>query len=606
MSVSDSFNQSLDSAVKHYSSLFTLPSYRKVLALSAFVCLTVGLFSTIAFSPSILGLVGGLVFGCVLLAITTVLNYLLTRCVLKGDPVYDLRRLAALSLFCWALWLFFVLVGFVFSVFFGFGAVWAVRLCLLGFSAVLILRFIVLYVTSYSGLIRFLGASASLPLFGLLPFMFLWMNVVDLWMVLLFLLYSFGIALASSFSFLSLLNHVGKQIVGFPSLSIFKAFLVNWIADLNEPFETFLETMGMESDVDISILRFDGENGDAFVIVPSVHPGPFKNIGSSLLPSMLKAAVEEKLGGVACVPLGLLGHERDLASQHQTQKIIDFVVKSARFKASEDKATPFVKVRNELATVCCQIFGETALISFSLAPNTTEDLPQELGLIIEREAIKHGLKACVFVNAHNSINGALEHNRALEALENAAVVCLEKTISSTKAAFKIGAATVMPKEFRLSEGMGLGGITVLVVEVAGVRTAYVVFDGNNMVSGLREKILSTLQSLGIDDGEIFTTDTHSVNAVTLNARGYHPIGEVMNHERLIKYVTEAARLALAKIGKGKVGLCSAKISGVKVIGREALEKLCMLPDMVIRWAKRIVAPLFTATFLILMLVLLLV
>lgn len=581
-----------------------LPSYRNIVVFSALVCLIAGLSSALIFYPSCLGLINGLLLGFTFFITTALFNYFLRFLVFKKDPVYDLRRVAALSLFCWILWLFFVLMGCVTAIF--YGDVWAVRLCLLGFSAVLILRFIVLYVTSSSGFKRFLAASIIPPFLMLTPFIFLWLSIADFWRVSFFLIYALGIALASSFSFIFLLNNVGKHTVGFPPLSIFKAFLLNWIADLNAPFEVFLESLSEERDINVSVLRFEGANAKAFIIVSSVHPGPFKNIGSSLLPSMLKTALERKLGGVACAPLGLLGHELDLASQSQSQKIIDGVVESAIFTVNEDKATPFIKVKNGLATACCQVFGGTAFIAFSLAPNTTEDLPQELDSVIQREAGKRGLKACVVVNAHNSIDGAVDSKQAFEALETAAKACLEKATSMNKMPFKVGAATVTPTDFSLAEGMGPGGITVLVVEVGGQKAAYVVFDGNNMVSGLREKILSALYSTGIDEGEVFTTDTHSVNAMTLNARGYHPIGEVMNCERLIEYVKAAARSALACLGLAKVGFRSVCITRVRVIGQGALEKLCLLPDMVIRRAKRIVVPLFAVTFLLLMLVLLLV
>lgn len=604
MVADESFNQYLDNAVKHYSSLFMLPPYRSIVLFTAAVCLSVGLFLAPTLSPSYLGLVNGLLCSGALFLITNFSNYFLTFFVLRNDPVYDLRRTAALSLYCWILWLVFISMGCVTAFF--FGAMWAVRLCLLGFSAVLILRFIVLYVTSSSGFKRFLASSIIPPLLCLIPFTFLWLNLADLLRVGLFLAYALGIALASSFSFILLLDNVGKRIVGASSLSIFKAFLLNWIADLNSPFEVFLERLSEERDVKVSILQFDSVNGKVFITVPSIHPGPFKNIGSSLLPSMLKTALEQKFNGVACVPLGLLGHELDLASQSQNKKIIDYAVGSADFKVDEDKATPFIKVGNGLATACCQIFGETAFIVFSLAPSTTEDIPQELAPVVQQEAERLGLKSCVVVNAHNSIDGPVGSKKALEALETVAVACLEKASSMNRLPFKIGAATVKPKEFSLADGMGFGGITVVVTQVGKRRAAYVVFDGNNMVSGLREKILSALHSVGISDGEVFTTDTHSVNALTLNKRGYHPIGEVMDHEKVIGYVKEAVCSAVANLEWARVGCRDVLIPRVRVIGQKSLEKLCLLPDMVIQRAKRIVVPLFAVTSLLLMLVLFLV
>ncbi|MEM1588917.1 MAG: DUF2070 family protein [Candidatus Bathyarchaeia archaeon] len=601
MNSNNSFNQHLDNAVRHYSSLFTLPSYKRSLTLSWMLCLIIGLLHASSFNFTVLGLVHGLFLGVSLFFVTVFLNYFSSLYVFRKDPIYDLRRITALSLFCWAFWLPFILMGFIATIF--FGQMWAVRLCLLGFSAILILRLIALYVTS-SGVKPFLAASIIPPFLYLAPFTVFWLNMVNFWRVSMFLLWALGVALFSSFLFIALLNSIGQKIVGFPSLSIFKAFILNWVADLNEPFEYFLESLSKESDVDVSILRFDQKDGSVFIVVPSVHPGPFKNVGSSLLPSMLKAGLEQKLGGVACVPLGLLGHELDLASHKENQKIVDQVVESAVFTVSENFATPFIKVENDLATACCQVFGNTALVAFSLAPHTTEDLPSDLGFFVHGKAEKLGLKNCVFVNAHNSIDGVLESKQALGALEEAALACLEKISSLDKLPFKVGAATVKPKEFGLPDGMGSGGITVVVVEVSGRKTAYVVFDGNNMVSGLREKILSALQSLGIHDGEVFTTDTHSVNAVTLTTRGYHPIGEVMNHEKIIEYVKEAAYTAFANLSQAKMGFRSIKVQKVKVIGREALEKLCTLPDMVVRRAKRVVVPLFAAASVLLMLVLL--
>ena len=92
-----------------------------------------------------------------------------------------------------------------------------------------------------------------------------------------------------------------------------------------------------------------------------------------------------------CVPLGILGHELDLASQAQNYKIVAQVIASAKFEPQSALASPFVQVKEGDATASCQIFGDTAFLSFTLAPKTTEDLPQELGRIVAEEAKKLGL-----------------------------------------------------------------------------------------------------------------------------------------------------------------------------------------------------------------------
>jgi putative membrane protein len=124
-----------------------------------------------------------------------------------------------------------------------------------------------------------------------------------------------------------------------------------------------------------------------------------------------------------------------------------------------------------------------------------------------------------------------------------------------------------------------------------------------MISGLRDEIISSLYNIGIDEGEIFTTDSHSVNAVILGGRGYHPVGEVINHKILMEYIKEATIAALSDLEPVKAACREITVSGIKVIGVELLETLCLLVDRTLQKAKKIVVPIFASTWLILMLIL---
>lgn len=602
MAAENSLNQSMDKAVKHYSSLFKLPSYRRMLLLGALCCIGGGLFSTIILFPTFEGLTNGLFLGFSLFFTSLIFDYVVGTLVLRRDPIYDLRRTAALSLFCWALWFSFIFVGVAVAIIFDLS--WWINLCLLGFSAVLISRLIVFSSTSPMDYKRLLAASFLQPFSCIIPFLMLWAIIYPIALSkFLFFIFIFSpiVSLISSSFFIILLNRVGAQTLGIPSLSLFRAFLLNWIVGSNAPFEELLERLDEEKDIEVSMIKFDASKPKAVIVVPSVHPGPFKNVGSSLLPSMLKTALEKELNCVACVPHGLLGHEFDLASQLQNRKIINRVVESADFETFEAKATRFIEVSNGLATVCCQVFGNFAFISFTLAPKTTEDLPQELGVFVRQEAEKHGLSGCTIVNAHNSIDGMASMQKALGALKAVAATCLEKVVSLRRLPFKVGAATVTPNEFSLKDGMGPGGITAVVAEVGEQKTAYVVIDGNNMVCGLREKILSALHSIGIDEGEVFTTDTHSVNAVILNKRGYHPIGEAIDHEKLIGYIKRATLAATSDLKHVKTTRRSITVPNVKVIGEKQLETLCLLTDRTLQKAKKGIVPIFAFGGFLLML-----
>jgi putative membrane protein len=448
-------------------------------------------------------------------------------------------------------------------------------------------------------------ASLLQPFLCIIPFLVYWatINQINLFQVLPFLIVAPFLSLAAANFFVSLIDSLGRKSYNIPSLSLFKAFMLNWVEGLNAPLESYLERLGKDEDIQVSLLKFESAKIKAAIIVPLVHPGPFNNVGSSLLPSLLKHEFEKAFGGDACVPLGILGHELDLASQKQNQRIIGSIITSAKETPLSEKAKSFVKVTEGSATVSCQVFGKTALLSFTLAPKTTEDLPQELGRFVREEAEKYGLEGAIVVNAHNSITDVTELEESLDTLKVAASKCLERAISLPPEVFEVGAATIYPTSFSLKDGMGAGGITVIVVKIGTQKTAYVVIDGNNMVSWLREKILSGLFAVGFDESEVFTTDTHAVNAVVLGRRGYHPVGEAMNHEVLLSHIREAASAALARLAPCSAGWLTLTVPKVRVIGQARIHGLSTLVDAALQRAKQIVVPIFALEGLLLILLL---
>ena len=579
--------------------MFFLPSYKKALLLVGVICIGIVGLSTFALFKT----VESLTLGLSLFIITIFLDIIMSKLIMKIDPIYILRRTLALSLFCWVLWGFFVILGVIFGAMFGLS--WWIKLCLLGFGSVLTLRIIVFVATSSANIFRQLISAILQPYLCVAVFLVFSMSFSSaiISQALPFLIISPLAASATVFSFLYMLDRLGKRVSGMPSIPLFRAFMLNWVVGLNAPLETLLEKMGENEDIEVTLLKFDASKPKAAIIVPLVHPGPFKNIGSSLLPSLLKHDFEKQYGCHTCTPLGILGHELDLASQAQNHKIITQVIEAAKFNATADLATPFVKVTEGLATASCQIFGNTAFISFTVAPKTTEDLPQELGRIVREEAEKYGLNCALLVNAHNSIDDLNDVEESLDALQVAASKCLQKAVSLPRKQFMVGAATVFPKEFSLKDGMGTGGITAIVVQVEKQKTAYIVIDGNNMISGLREKILSALTSEGFEENEVFTTDTHAVSALVTGRRGYHPVGEVMNHDQLISQIINVAKAAVANIEDAKAGCIRLVVPQVRVIGKSRIESLSLLIDMALQRAKKIVVPFFALDGVILILLL---
>jgi len=605
MESQNQLNRSIDSASKHYSSMFSLPSFKKALLAVAAICIIIG-FSTF-FVTSKNGLIGSFLFGISLFALTIAADLIITQLLLRRDQIFSLRRTLVLSLVGWVFWLIFILIGLALT--FPFGALIWVKLCLVGYATVVTLRAVVFAATSSAATWKNLTAILINPLLCIVAFVVFWNSIpaINLIQISPLLVIFPAVACGAVFLFISSLERLGKT-YSIRSLPLFRAFMLNWVASLNEPLEDLFEKTGEDADIEVNFLKFDASKPKAAIIVPQVHPGPFKNIGSSLLPSIMKQDFEKEFECTACVPLGILGHELDLASQAQNHKIISQVIASAKFAATADLASPCVKSVEDVATASCQVFGDTAFVSFSLAPETTEDLPQELGRMVNEWASKYGLKSAIVTNTHNSITDVVEVEKYVGALQTAASRSLQKAVALPTERFMVGAATVYPKQFTLKEGMGTGGITAIVVQVGKQKTAYVVIDGNNMISGLREKILVALTSVGFNEGEVFTTDTHAVSALSSGRsmrRGYHPVGEAMSHEVLIDYICDVAKKAESNLEPSKAGAAHIVVPHIRVIGETHLQAMSTLVDKTIRKAKQMLLPIFGLEGLILILLLLL-
>ncbi len=557
-------------------------------------------------SPQMLSL--GLLLGITFFLATLLADLMISLSFMRTDPVYNLRRCSGLSVFSWLLWLSFMFLGSIFNVFLE-SHFW-VKMFFLGFCPVLMLRLLVFSSTSSTSYSGTLVSSILQPAFSAIPLVFigpLLGYVVWDQLLLQVLLFSILIAVVTVALFIFLLDRTGRMAVGIGSFSLFRAFLANWIADLSAPLEEFFEKLGVEENIRISLLGFRANKKlKAVMVIPECHRGPFKNVGSSLLPSIIQEALSNRLQCVVAVPHGLSGHERDLSSQLQNRRVLESILSEIdSFSPVGSNASPFVRAQRNGASASCQIFGDCALFTLTLAPATTEDLPEELDSMIAGEVHKAGISHAMVINAHNSIEGPANPEATVAPLREAAVAGLRDVLRGQRAPLEIGATAIALKEFSVEEGMGPGGISVIVAKVGDQNTAYITIDGNNMVSGLRERILAMIPESGAVSGEILTTDTHAVNGVVRIARGYHPIGEAIDEKKLTSHIKQAVTTALANTEPAEVLWASKVVPRVKIVGKNQIEQLCVLAERTLSRAKRLAVSMFSLAGILLAILLLL-
>ena len=600
-------------AIRHYHSLFTFPSHRMLVAL--LLLISVG-GSIIAFSiifQSFEGLRVGLLFGATVLALPSIIGDVILRgTIIRKNEIFDLRRSIALSTLSCALWITILLIGGFFQVVSRHNTLFYASI--LGSCAVTALRYLALFSISSLDKWRVFVSTMIQPLFCLVAnVVFCELKIWESWppsAFLAVLIANFTLLIATH-TFIHLIDRYGRNAIGIGSIDLLKGFAASWIKNIPFSLEASFEKLGHDTDTSVALIAFrDKEGIRAIMTVPAIHPGPFRNLGSSNLPYMVQKSLEKKFGCTAATPHGTTGHGLNLTSQHQCMKALREIINLAEFSRFSTTATVLVRREAGSATATCQFFGKNAVVTATCAPKSMEDIPPEVGFQIAKKGAELGARTVVVIDAHNSIEASdkapMLSERDLKDIQEAANSAIATALNESQTTFQVGIAKVIPQDFNPTQGMGYGGIVAFTIMAGEQTVAYVIIDGNNMVSGFRDEILEALKRFGVEDGEVLTTDTHVVNALTLVERGYHPVGEALDKERLIFYIEEAVCKALTRMRRSETSFNVGKVYGVKVIGEEAIDKLSLLVDSTLHIAKRYALIVFApVTLLIVLLSLLL-
>jgi len=572
-------------AIKHYHALFSLPSHRVLLFLLVLgVPAICGLLYAAHFL-SIKKTIEGMKFAFLTLVLPSlILDLSLNYKLGSHDPILTKRRLSGVSLFQIAFWLlpplFFTLVSpllpsplsirYGFSVGFGFG---------------LALRLSVFYPVSSIGIARVIAISLIQPIVSMVIMFIAW-GVLDTNLVVITLLSGF-LGCIGAIGFLVSLNSFGFEEIGMPTFRLLRAFISNWTEGIRGLLESYFEDISNAKDLSIVLLAFRSSGKiKAILVVPNFHPGPFKNVGSSPLPFLLEESISQETGSFVSVMHGTSGHEHDLASQAENQKFISVAKQLLKFSNFSPYATVLTRSQFNRGKASCQRFGEGLLVTLTRAPESTEDLPPEVGAVLTEFGRNLGFNHVAVVDSHNCIddNWVLPQEE-IEDLVEAAKKTITDSSKNSLSHFEVGVSKLCPDTYSLDQGIGPGGISVLAIKTHGSIFCYITIDGNNMISGLREEILERIYAMGISDGEVVTTDTHMVNALSLSDRGYYPVGEAIDKDLFIDQICDAVDLALRDLEPAEVAWNSGVAKHMKVFGLESLKDQLEFVHEAVNYAK---------------------
>ncbi|MDI6888803.1 MAG: DUF2070 family protein [Methanocellales archaeon] len=356
-----------------------------------------------------------------------------------------------------------------------------------------------------------------------------------------------------------------KKSFGVSGLDFIRSFIA-LTADGRSEMEDFFRKMGEAVDVPVTILNFatNGKSKATFVTA-MVHPGPMGEIGGGNLP----VKIANSLDGVVFVPHSTAYHDFNLVSATEIQKIISAAQSALAGVRYADKGTRSIRVKNGDVMILGQRFDDSVLLTATQSPLPTEDIEFAVGLAAISEARVKGVKHAALVDAHNCATGKSRiitpGSRISYEIIRAVSDATERLLAMPEGKIRIGVSK-RDAMYSIEEGMGALGIRVAVVEALGQKTAYVLIDGNNMVAGLREAIISALPT---DETEIMTTDTHVVNM----ASGNNFVGMKMDRDELIKTIKEMTDEAIADLGPVQVGMNTEFAEDVIIFGSHRTAQL---------------------------------
>jgi putative membrane protein len=201
-----------------------------------------------------------------------------------------------------------------------------------------------------------------------------------------------------------------------------------------------------------------------------------------------------------------------------------------------------------------------------------------------------------FVDAHNCFTGDISTVQpgTLVAYEyqSAALHAIEEGQGLEKSTFRIGSAQVIPPYSR-KEGFGDQGIEVLIIEVSGQTTAYILIDGNNVQAGVRDILRNHVLTM-VDEAEIMTTDSHVVNVMS----GKNPVGFNVRPELILPYLEKGVKEALENLAPGEAAGSTALCERIHVFGSQRIVQMASTVNAMILFIPPLSAAVLLLAFLL--------
>ncbi|MEM0146437.1 MAG: DUF2070 family protein [Conexivisphaerales archaeon] len=351
--------------------------------------------------------------------------------------------------------------------------------------------------------------------------------------------------------FYGTMNKITKKLIGADMVEITQSALDAWMTGYSKGFENILERNSTEIVARTYVFDFYfKDKSKACLVIPPIHPGPFKWVGSSSLPEKLSKLMFKK-GYISCVVFhSLSNHDMNLPSNTELEKYLKYIGDEPSSKLQLTNLRVF---KNEgLYFRCLGFDSDQSTFGITVPKQPMDDFP----FGFTSKAIFESDKACkelVLVDAHNRLATKFGD------------INYEEVFKECHSSKNEGASSLYVQVERVDAeipeiaGAGIYKLTISDLHET-VKLLYA--DSNNSLPEATDTIEKGLGMV------LVTSDTHQTSTF-MNPKGYWAFGDLTDANHLIKILGQKATDSLLE-AQVFLNVWNTKI---KVMGSDGVTKL---------------------------------
>jgi putative membrane protein len=307
-----------------------------------------------------------------------------------------------------------------------------------------------------------------------------------------------------------------KQLDHYGGIELFEAYLSYTLVRDKETLERALLDVSSRRSIPVYALDLLDESGVwGIIVVPHVHPGPYRDVGSSRLPFHVLESASKR--GLECVVFhGASTHSEDLVSELDARRLAEATVSGVGEILCEGHQLGVGSYTDgTVRAVAFALEGGWNIVFTERVNGGMEDIP----LNFAEEIGPH----TVLVDLHNGFDEPRPSPTLDDALGKSLVSCaraaIGQALSGIRDGWTIGVASLRSG---WEDEIGSAGVSAFTLARNGECVFVVVYDANNMVRSYRDRLYELTSQL-CTTTLIATSDTHELTGSRAGST-YHPLG----------------------------------------------------------------------------------